>query len=61
MIDPATGWFEMAQIPNKTAAEIADITEKLGLLFTHFHNELCLIAGPNVWMNLPKCVKTTMA
>ena len=28
MIDPATGCFEMAQIPNKTAAEIADITEK---------------------------------
>ena len=28
MIDPATGWFEMAQIPNKTAAKIVDITEK---------------------------------
>ena len=28
MIDPATGWFELAQIPNKTAAEIADITKK---------------------------------
>ena len=28
MIDPATSWFEMAKIPNKTAAEIADITEK---------------------------------
>ena len=28
MIDPATGWFEMAQIPNKTTAEIADITQK---------------------------------
>ena len=28
MIDPATGWFEMAQINNKTAAEIADISEK---------------------------------
>ena len=28
MIDPATGWFEMAQILNKMAAEIADITEK---------------------------------
>ena len=27
MIDPATGWSEMAQIPNKTAAEIADITK----------------------------------
>ena len=28
MINPATDWFEMAQIPNKTAAEIAEITEK---------------------------------
>ena len=28
MINPATGWFEMAQIPNKTAAKIADITKK---------------------------------
>ena len=28
MIDPATGWFKMAQIRNKTAAEITDITEK---------------------------------
>ena len=28
MINPATGWFEMAQIPNKTAAEIADRTNK---------------------------------
>ena len=28
MIYPTTGWFEMAQIPNKTAAEIADIPEK---------------------------------
>ena len=28
MIDPATGWFKMAQIPNKMAIEIADITER---------------------------------
>ena len=28
MIDPATGWIEMAQIPNKMAAEIAYIAEK---------------------------------
>ena len=28
MIYPVIGWFEMAQIPNKTAAEIADITKK---------------------------------
>ena len=28
MIDPATGWFDMAQIPNKNDAEIVDITNK---------------------------------
>ena len=28
MIDPAAGWFDMAQTPNKTAEKIADITEK---------------------------------
>ena len=34
MIYPDTGWFDMAQIPNKTAAEIADTTEKT--LFTRY-------------------------
>lgn len=28
MIDPATGWFEMRQIPNKQADEIANIVEQ---------------------------------
>ena len=28
MIYPSTGWFEMTQIPNKTAAEIVDITKR---------------------------------
>ena len=28
MIDLAAVWFEMAQIPNKTAAELADIAKK---------------------------------
>ena len=28
MIDPATGWFEMAPIVNKTTAEVADIAER---------------------------------
>ena len=28
MIDPDTAWIEMTQIPNKTAAEIVDITKK---------------------------------
>ena len=57
----ATGWFEMAQIPNKTDAGGADISKKLGLLVTYFHSELCLIAITNLWLNLPRFVKTTMA
>ena len=28
MMDPSTGWFKLAQIPNKTAAETANITKK---------------------------------
>ena len=28
IIDPSTGWFDLAQIPNKTASWIVDITEK---------------------------------
>ena len=28
MIDPATGWFKIAEIPIRTDAEIAFITEK---------------------------------
>jgi hypothetical protein len=27
MIDPVTGWFKMAPIPNKMAAEVANIAE----------------------------------
>ena len=33
MIDPATGWFKMAQITNKMAAEISDITEKTWFIY----------------------------
>jgi hypothetical protein len=29
MIDPVIGWFEMAEIPDKTAAVVADIAEKM--------------------------------
>ena len=34
MIDPATGWNKLAQIPKKTATEISDITKKTW--FTHY-------------------------
>ena len=32
MIDLATGWFEMVQIPNKEAYTIADVVERTWLM-----------------------------
>ena len=60
MINPATGWFDMAQIPNKTAAEILDIIEKTWLTRYPLPQRIFLIAVPNLWLNLPKCVTMTM-
>ena len=31
MIDPATSWFELKLIPNKTALEVANIVEQTWL------------------------------
>ena len=47
--------------PIKRLQKLHISPRKLGSLVTHFHNELCLIAVPNLWLNLPRCVKTTMA
>ena len=57
MIDPATGWFNMEKYLIKRLQKLQISPQKLGLLVTHFHRELCLIAVPNLWLNLPKCVK----
>jgi hypothetical protein len=39
MIDPATGWFKMQQISNKTAAKVADICETPCSQDIHYHNK----------------------
>ena len=61
MIYPATGWSEMAQIPNKTAAEIADIAKKTWFTLHPLPQGIRLIVVPNLWLNFPRCIKTTMA
>ena len=47
--------------PIKRLQKLKISPRKLGSLVTHFHSELCLIAVPNLWLKLPRCVKTTMA
>ena len=61
MIDLAKGWFEMAQIPNKTAAEIADITEKTWFTRYPLPQRIVFDRGTDLWLNLPRCVTMTMA
>ena len=61
MIDPDTGWFNMAQISNKTATEIADITEKTW--FTHYplSHKTVFNRGTKFMTEFSRCVKMTMA
>ena len=60
MIDPAIGWFEMAQIPNKKAAEIADITEKTWFTCYSLPQRIVFDRGTKLWLNFPKCVTMAM-
>ena len=45
MIDPITGWFNMAQIATKTAAEVADIAKKTWFLWYPLPQQLILDRG----------------
>ena len=45
MINPATGWFGMAQIPNKAAAEIADIAKKKCFCFPPLPQQIVFDRG----------------
>ena len=60
LIDPQDGsrWHKY---PIKKLQKLQISPRKLGLLVTHFHSELCLIAVPNLWLNFPKFVTITMA
>ena len=57
MIDPLTGWFEMAQINNKTAAEVADITEKTWFTRYSCPNKAILDRGKEFMAEFTKIVK----
>ena len=46
--------------PIKRLQRIEISPRKLGLHFTRFHRKLCLIAVPNLWLILTRCVKMTM-
>ena len=54
MMDPATGWSEMAQIPNKTAAEIADISEKTWFNFYPLPQQIVLDRGTKLLAEFAK-------
>jgi transposase InsO family protein len=57
MIDPATGWFEMQQIENKIAAEVADICEKTWFTRYPFPKQITLDRGTEFMAEFAKMVK----
>jgi transposase InsO family protein len=57
MIDPATGWFEMEQISNKTAAEVADICETTWFTRYPLPQRITLDRGTEFMAEFAKMVK----
>ena len=57
MIDPATGWFEMEQIENKTAAEVADICETTWFTRYPLPQRITLDRGTEFMAEFAKMVK----
>jgi hypothetical protein len=57
MIDPATGWFEMEQISNKTAAEVADICETTWFTRYLLPQRITLDRGTEFMAEFSKMVK----
>jgi hypothetical protein len=58
MIDPATGWFEMQQIENKTAAEVTDICKKTWFTRYPFPQRITLVdRGTEFMAEFAKIVK----
>ena len=58
MIDPVTGWFEMAQITNKTAANVADVAEKTWFTRYPLPQKLILDRGTEFLAEFAKMVNT---
>jgi hypothetical protein len=57
MIDPATGWFKMEQISNKTAAEVADICETTWFTRYPLPQRITLNRGTEFMAEFAKMVK----
>jgi hypothetical protein len=57
VIDPATGWFEMEQISNKTAAEVADICETTWFTRPPLPQRITLDRGTEFMAEFAKMVK----
>ena len=54
MIDPATGWFEIREIKNKEALEIANLVEVIWLTRYPWPNGITLTKVQSSWENLQR-------
>jgi hypothetical protein len=49
MTDPATGWFEMREIPNQEAITIANLIEQTWLTRYPWPNQIVFNRGKELW------------
>ena len=61
IINPATGWFNMAKIPNETAAEVTDITKKNWFTPYPLPQRIIFDRGTKFMAEFFKMCETTMA
>ena len=54
MIDPSTGWFEMAQISNERAAYIGDINKKTWFTFYPLPQRIVFDCGNEIMAEFAK-------
>ena len=57
MIDPVTGWFEMAQIKDKTAAQVADTAERTWFTRYPYPNKVVLDRGKEFMAEFSQMIK----
>ena len=57
MIDPATGWFEMKEIKDKTAINVADVVEQTWLTRYPWPTQIVYDKGTEFMAEFAKMIK----
>jgi hypothetical protein len=57
IIDPTTGWFQIAEIPTKKADYVSNVLQQTWLVDTHGLQNSYVTQAPNSWPRQTTCSK----